>query len=70
MLSNEKQLLKKQFDVRGSCLGGCRRDAERGLWEDFEDLVGLYSPDMVLFDKQVNGRASKVCGVVGIEEEL
>ena len=70
MLSNEKQLLKKQFDVRGSCLGGCRRDAERGLWEDFEDLVGLYSPDMVLFDKQLNGRASKVCGVVGIEEEL
>ncbi len=38
--------------------------------EDFEDLVGLNSPDMVLFDKLLNGLASNVCGVVGVEEEL
>ena len=38
--------------------------------EDFEDVVGLSSPDMVFSDKLLNGLASKVCGVVRIKEEL
>ena len=70
MLSNEKQLRKKQFDVHGSCFGGCLSDSERRLREDFEDVVGLSSPDMVFSDKLLNGLASKVCGVVRIKEEL
>ena len=70
MLSNEKQLRQKQFDVHGSCFGGCLSDSERCLWEDFEDVVGLSSPDMVFFDKVLNGLASNVCGIVRIKEEL
>ena len=70
MLSNEKQLRQKQFDVHGSCFGGCLSDSERCLWEDFEDVVGLSSPDMVFFNKLLNGLASNVCGIVRIEEEL
>ena len=38
--------------------------------EGFENLLGLHSPDMVLFDELLNGRASKVCGALGNEEEL
>ena len=70
MLSNEKQLRQKQFDVHGSCFGGCLSDSERCLWEDFEDVVGLSSPDMVFFNKLLNGLASNVCGIVRIKEEL
>ena len=70
MLSNEEQLLENQFDMRGRCFGGCRSDAERGLLEDFEDLLGLYSPNMVLFDKLLKGSERNVGGALGIEEEL
>ena len=38
--------------------------------EDFEELVGVHSPNMVLFDKLLKGRATKVCEALGIEEEL
>ena len=56
--------------MRGRCFGGCRSDAERGLLEDFEDLLGLYSPNMVLFDKLLKGSERNVGGALGIEEEL
>ena len=71
MLSNEEYLLEEQFEVRGSGFSGCRSDAERCFLEDFEDVLGRYSPDTVFFDKLLYGHASKlVAGVLGIEEEL
>ncbi len=60
MLSHKKQLLENQFEVCGSCFGGCRSDAERCLLEDFEDLLGLNTPDMVFLDKQLNGGGCEV----------
>ena len=70
MLSNEEQLLEEEIEVSGSCFDGSWRDPERCFSEYFEDLLSLYSSDMMLVDKLLNGLQAKALGWMGIEKEL
>ncbi len=69
MLSNEEQLVDKQFQVSGSGFGGSWSDAERRFSEDLEDLLRLQSSNMVLVNELLNVLQAEVRGLV-IEEEL
>ncbi len=69
MLSNEEQLLKEQFEMLRSSLGGCRRNPERFLFQCIEDLLGFYTSDAVFSSEGLNGVAAKRIGA-GFEEEF
>ena len=62
--------MQEQFEVSGSSFDGCGRDAERRLFECFENLLRLYSSDSVLTDKGLNSFWCQVMGFTGIKKQL
>jgi hypothetical protein len=62
--------LEEQFEVGGSCFGGCWSDAERCFLKCFDNLLRLHPSDAVLFDKLLNRGGGKRLVLLVIEKEL